>query len=76
MFELFSDIYFVVYKLYYISQNNKLDIRVSLKNWDRGSIIFYHMNTCTDCPNQSHFSFLWFQSLHLENQCACMPHSS
>jgi hypothetical protein len=38
MFELFSDIYFVVYKLYYVGQNNNLDIRVSLKNWDRGSI--------------------------------------
>jgi hypothetical protein len=38
MFELFSDIYFVVYKLYYVDQNNNLDIRVSLKNWDRGSI--------------------------------------
>jgi hypothetical protein len=37
MFELFSDIYFVVYKLYYISQNDNLGIRVSLKNWDRGS---------------------------------------
>jgi hypothetical protein len=36
MFELFSDIYFVVYKLYYIDQNNNLDIRVSLKKWDRG----------------------------------------
>jgi hypothetical protein len=32
MFELFSDIYFVVYKLYYVSQNNNLGIRVSLKN--------------------------------------------
>jgi hypothetical protein len=37
MFELFSDIYFVVYKLYYVGQNNNLGIRVSLKNWDRGS---------------------------------------
>jgi hypothetical protein len=37
MFELFNDIYFVVYKLYYIGQNNNLGIRVSLKNWDRGS---------------------------------------
>jgi hypothetical protein len=40
MFELFSDIYFVVYKLYYVGQNDNLDIRVSLKNWDRGSIGF------------------------------------
>jgi hypothetical protein len=37
MFELFSYIYFVVYKLYYVGQNNNLGIRVSLKNWDRGS---------------------------------------
>jgi hypothetical protein len=37
MFELFSDIYFVVYKLYYIGHNDNLGIRVSLKNWDRGS---------------------------------------
>jgi hypothetical protein len=37
MFELFSDIYFVVYKLYYVDQNDNLGIRVSLKNWDRGS---------------------------------------
>jgi hypothetical protein len=37
MFKLFSDIYFVVYKLYYVGQNNNLDIRVSLMNWDRGS---------------------------------------
>jgi hypothetical protein len=37
MFELFSDIYFIVYKLYYVGQNNNLDIRLSLKNWDRGS---------------------------------------
>jgi hypothetical protein len=38
MFELFSDIYFVLYKLYYVDQNDNLDIRVSLKNRDRGSI--------------------------------------
>jgi hypothetical protein len=38
MFELFSDIYFVVYKLYYVDQNDDLDIRVSLRNWDRWSI--------------------------------------
>jgi hypothetical protein len=37
MFKLFNDIYFVVYKLYYVGQNNNLGIRVSLKNWDRGS---------------------------------------
>jgi hypothetical protein len=37
MFELFSDIYFVVYKLYYAGQNDNLGICVSLKNWDRGS---------------------------------------
>jgi hypothetical protein len=37
MFELFSDINFVVYKLYYVGQNDNLGIRISLKNWDRGS---------------------------------------
>jgi hypothetical protein len=37
MFELFSDIYFVVYKLYYVGQNDNLGTHVSLKNWDRGS---------------------------------------
>jgi hypothetical protein len=41
MFKLFSDIYFVVYKLYYVGQNNNLDIRVSLKNWDKGSTRIY-----------------------------------
>jgi hypothetical protein len=30
--------YFVVYKLYYIGQNDNLSIRASLKNWDRESI--------------------------------------
>jgi hypothetical protein len=40
MFKLFSDIYFVVYKLYYVDQNDNLGIRVSLKNWERGSIDF------------------------------------
>jgi hypothetical protein len=44
MFELFSDIYFVVYKLYYVGQNNNLGIRVSLKNWDRGSSICSYFN--------------------------------
>jgi hypothetical protein len=39
MFELFSDIYFVVYKLYYVGQNNNLGIRLSLMNWDGGSTI-------------------------------------
>jgi hypothetical protein len=37
MFELFSDIYFIVYKLYYIGQNDNLGIRARLKNWDEGS---------------------------------------
>jgi hypothetical protein len=44
MFELFSDIYFVVYKLYYVDQNDNLDIRVSLKNWDRGSTTKHALN--------------------------------
>jgi hypothetical protein len=37
MFELFSDMYFVVYKLYYVGQNDNLGIRVRLRNWDGGS---------------------------------------
>jgi hypothetical protein len=41
MFELFSDIYFIVYKLYYVGQNDNLNIRVSLKNWDRGSTLLF-----------------------------------
>jgi NADH:ubiquinone oxidoreductase subunit C len=43
MFKLFSDIYFVVYKLYYVSQNDNLSIRVSLKNWDRGSTLEFEI---------------------------------
>jgi hypothetical protein len=39
MFELFSDIYFIVYKLYYIDKNNNLDIHVRLRNWDRENMI-------------------------------------
>jgi hypothetical protein len=38
MFELFSDMYFVVYKLYYVGQNDDLGIRARLRNWDGGSI--------------------------------------
>jgi hypothetical protein len=34
MFELFSDMYFVVYKLYYVGQNNDLGIHTRLRNWD------------------------------------------
>jgi hypothetical protein len=45
MFELFSDIYFIVYKLYYIGQNDNLGIRVSLKNWERGSTVTDQKNT-------------------------------
>jgi hypothetical protein len=38
MFELFSDMYFIVYKLYYVGQNNDLGMRVRLRNWNGGSI--------------------------------------
>jgi hypothetical protein len=38
MFELFSDMYFVVYKLYYVDQNDNLSIRARLRNWDGGSM--------------------------------------
>jgi hypothetical protein len=31
MFELFNDMYFVVYKLYYVGQNDNLGIRVRLR---------------------------------------------
>jgi hypothetical protein len=36
MFELFSDIYFIIYKLYYVNQNDDLDIRVRLRNRTEG----------------------------------------
>jgi hypothetical protein len=29
--------YFVVYKLYYVGQNDDLGIRARLRNWDEGS---------------------------------------
>jgi hypothetical protein len=37
MFKLYSDIYFVVYKLYYVSQNDNLETRAWPINWDGGS---------------------------------------
>jgi hypothetical protein len=37
MFEVSSDIYFVVYNLYYIGQNNDLGIHARPINRDRGS---------------------------------------
>jgi hypothetical protein len=40
MFKNFSDIHFIVYKLYYVSQNNDLGIRVRLRNWNGGSTFF------------------------------------
>jgi hypothetical protein len=50
MFELFSDIYFVVYKLYYVGQNDNLGIRVNLKNWDRGNTsLRLAMSACIGC---------------------------
>jgi hypothetical protein len=47
MFEFFSDIYFVVYKLYYIGQNDDLGIRVSLKNWNGESSYKMAINDMT-----------------------------
>jgi hypothetical protein len=41
MFELFSDMYFVVYKLYYVGQNDDLGIRARLRNWDEWSRIIH-----------------------------------
>jgi hypothetical protein len=29
--------YFIVYKLYYVGQNDDLGMRVRLRNWDGGS---------------------------------------
>jgi hypothetical protein len=40
MFEIFNDVYFVVYKLYYIGQNDDLGTRAWPINWDRGSRCF------------------------------------
>jgi hypothetical protein len=37
MFEVLSDIYFVVYNLYYVSKNDDLRMRARLINRDRGS---------------------------------------
>jgi hypothetical protein len=34
MFKVFNDIYFVVYNLYYIDQNNDLGTRAEPMNWD------------------------------------------
>jgi hypothetical protein len=44
MFELFSDMYFIVYKLYYVGQNDDLGMRVRLRNWDGGSIVDFFQN--------------------------------
>jgi hypothetical protein len=40
MFKFFSDIYFIIYKLYYVDQNDDLDICVSLKNWTEGVLVY------------------------------------
>jgi hypothetical protein len=37
MFEVSSDIYFVVYNLYYVDQNDNLGARAGPINWDGGS---------------------------------------
>jgi hypothetical protein len=58
MFELFSDMYFVVYKLYYVGQNDDLDIRVSLRNWDGGSTMIHNLNIVSLIINCADFSFL------------------
>jgi hypothetical protein len=38
MFEVSSDIYFIVYNLYYVGQNDDLEIRAGPINCDGGSI--------------------------------------
>jgi hypothetical protein len=39
MFEVFSDIYFVVYDLYYVGQNNDLGARAGPIHRDGGSVL-------------------------------------
>jgi hypothetical protein len=46
MFEVSSDIYFVVYNLYYIDQNDDLGIRARPINRDEGSIKIYVSLEC------------------------------
>jgi hypothetical protein len=43
MFEVSSDIYFVVYNLYYIGQNDDLGARVGPIHRDGGSTNVYHI---------------------------------
>jgi hypothetical protein len=38
MFEVSSDIYFIVYNLYYVGQNDNLGTRARPINWDGGSM--------------------------------------
>jgi hypothetical protein len=38
MFEVCNDIYFIVYNLYYVGQNNNLETHVGPINQDGGSI--------------------------------------
>jgi hypothetical protein len=40
MFEVSNDIYFIVYNLYYVDQNDDLGIRARPINWDGGSIFY------------------------------------
>jgi hypothetical protein len=65
MFKLFSDIYFVVYKLYYIDQNDDLGICVCLKNWDGWSILLYVLVMCIDCQKNN-------RKLELVESFACI----
>jgi hypothetical protein len=58
MFELFNDIYFIVYKLYYVGQNDNLGIRVSLNNWNRWSSL-NRLRVCEFCGA----TILWETSL-------------
>jgi hypothetical protein len=48
MFEVSSDIYFVVYNLYYIGQNNDLGARVGPIHRDGGSIINHNSRSRVD----------------------------
>jgi hypothetical protein len=51
MFKLFSDMYFIVYKLYYVGQNDDLDIRARLRNWDEGNTFYLSRTIKIEAPS-------------------------
>jgi hypothetical protein len=46
IFEVSSDIYFIVYDLYYVSQNDELGIRAGPIHRDGGSNYYQFMYVC------------------------------